>query len=57
MLKQIFEFIGTGLGVIIGYLLYTIFSFAVTIAIGVPIGLGIKFIIHFVNVLSVKWGI
>lgn len=44
MLKAILEFIGTGIAVVVSYVIYFILAVVMTILIGLPIGVGIKLI-------------
>lgn len=51
MLKSIFDFILTGISVILTYVVYFIASFITTFIVGVPIGLGVRVVIDAVNML------
>jgi len=51
MLKQLFDFILTGISVILTYALYCIFSFITVFVLGVPIGFAIRIIVDAVNML------
>jgi hypothetical protein len=55
MLKEFFDFILTGISVVLLYFIYFISSFITTIIIGIPIGLGIKFVIDVVDALYKSW--
>lgn len=57
MLKQIFEFLGTGLAVILTYTVYFISMVFVTLLLGLPIGIGIKMIVDVIDVFFVNKGI
>jgi hypothetical protein len=51
MLKSIFDFILTGISVILTYVVYFIASFVTTFVVGVPIGLGVRVVRDAVNML------
>ena len=50
MLKSFLEFLVTGAMVVVGYTLYFISMFIITILLGLPIVYGIKIIIDIINV-------
>jgi hypothetical protein len=45
------EFLATGAVVVVGYFVYFVTSFIITIIIGLPIAFGIKTLIDIVNLL------
>ena len=51
MLKSFMEFLVTGAVVIVGYFVYFVTAFIITIIIGLPIAFGIKTLIDIVNLL------
>jgi len=51
MIKSFMEFLKTGVIVMVGYFVYLITAFVVTIIIGLPIAIGIKTLIDAVNIL------
>lgn len=51
MLKSFMEFLATGAVVVVGYFVYFVTSFIITIIIGLPIAFGIKTLIDIVNLL------
>lgn len=57
MLKQIFEFLGTGLAVIFTYTIYFISMVILTLLLGLPIGIGIKMIADVIDIFFVNTGV
>ena len=55
MLKQFFDFLITGVSVIILYFIYAVSAFITTFVVGVPIGLAIKFVIDAVDIMYNSW--
>jgi len=51
MLKSFMEFLATGAIVIVGYFVYFITAFIITIIVGLPIAFGINTLIDIVNLL------
>lgn len=51
MIKEMIEFMVTGIMVIVGYLLYCVSAVIVTFLIGMPIGIGIHLINELVKIL------
>lgn len=51
MLKSLMEFLATGAIVIVGYFVYLVTAFMITVIIGLPIAVGIKTLIDVVNIL------
>ena len=51
MLKSFMEFLATGAVVVVGYFVYFVTAFIITIIIGLPIAFGIKTLIDIVNLL------
>lgn len=51
MLKSFMEFLATGAVVIVGYFVYFITAFIITIIVGLPIAFGINTLIDIVNLL------
>lgn len=49
MLKSFMEFLITGAMVIVGYILYFISVFIITVLLGLPIVYGVKIIIDIIN--------
>lgn len=57
MIKQIGEFIGTGIAVILAYFFYFIFMVISTVILGLPIAIGIQIIIDVIDTFFVKTGV
>lgn len=51
MIKSFMEFLATGAIVIVGYFVYLITAFIITIVIGLPVAIGVKTLIDLVNIL------
>lgn len=51
MLKSFMDFLATGALVITGYLLYFVSVAVITVILGIPVAIGIKVIIEFMNIL------
>jgi uncharacterized membrane protein YccF (DUF307 family) len=51
MIKDIVEFVMTGIMVVVGYLLYFILASIATVLIGIPIGFGIHIINEMIKTL------
>lgn len=51
MLKSFMDFMATGALVITGYLLYFVSVTIITIILGIPVAIGIKIIIEFINII------
>ena len=50
MLKQIVEFFTTGILLIVSYLLYFITAILLTFILGLPVAIGIKMVLEFIQV-------
>lgn len=51
MLKSFMDFLATGAVVVVGYFVYFVTAFIITIIIGLPIAFGINTLIDIVNLL------
>lgn len=52
MLKSFLEFMVTGIALVAGYFLYAVGAFLATVVIGLPIAIGIKFIMSLITILA-----
>lgn len=57
MMKQIGEFIGTGIAVILAYAFYFVGMVISTVLLGLPVAIGVKIIIDAIDTFFVKTGI
>ncbi len=57
MMKQIGEFIGTGIAVIFAYTFYFIIMVISTVLLGLPVAVGIKIILDALDTFFVKTGV
>jgi hypothetical protein len=55
--KSISEFLATGAVLIVSYLLYFVITVVITFVLGLPIALGIKMIIDFINIMFTHYPI
>lgn len=51
MIKSFMEFIATGAVVIVGYFIYFVSIFILTVIIGLPIAMAIKILINMVGII------
>ena len=56
MMKQLGEFIGTGIAVIFAYTVYFIVMVISTVLLGLPVALGIKIILDALDAFFLKAG-
>lgn len=56
-MKQFFEFLGTGVAVILTYAFYFIAMIISTVLLGLPVAIGVKIILESIDTFFVKTGI